>query len=88
MFVVKATDSKLFSSNALFFVLVIKILIEIPVYSLKKDTCFEKSQIMSLDSEARKWRHDSGKTQKNKPEWRTILSFLKAPRAEFLKQIF
>ena len=36
----------------------------------------------------RKWRHDSDKTQTNKPEWRTIFlkHFLKQP--VFLKHIF
>ena len=40
------------------------------------------------NSKARKWRHDSDKTQTNKPEWRTIFlkHFLKQP--VFLKHIF
>ena len=44
--------------------------------------------IEKFDSKAREWRHDSDKTQTNKPEWRTIFlkHFLKQP--VFLKHIF
>ena len=49
---------------------------------------FSMATIIFFNSKARKWRHDSDKTQTNKPEWRTIFlkHFLKQPA--FLKHIF
>ena len=49
---------------------------------------WEISGILHVNSKARKWRHESDKTQTNKPEWETIFlkHFLKQP--VFLKHIF
>ena len=49
---------------------------------------WEISGILHVNSKARKWRHESDKTQTNKPEWGTIFlkHFLKQP--VFLEHIF